>query len=132
MHYDAYGNREILRIPGAGPHMDLTLWTPPRRYLVWITNDWTGNGHTGQRKTYRTEAAAIRRAKCLAKCGLGVFVTDRLIRPGDSGFLADRSGSYLMEENGTLHTGTFDEIEALRRDLGWYITRANLADKEPA
>jgi hypothetical protein len=29
--------------------------------------------------------------------------------------LADRSGSYLMDSKGRLHTGTFSEIEELRR-----------------
>jgi hypothetical protein len=112
-HYDSYGNRDVLKIEGRGPHIDLTARNTQRRYLLWVTNDWTGTSWTGQRCTYRTEAAAIRRARKLARRGLGVRVSDREIRPGDSGFLADRSGSYLMDDDGTLHTGPFEQIREM-------------------
>lgn len=117
-HYDSYGNGpDIFETEGYGFHVDLTARNGEHRYLVWYGST---NSKTGQRKTYRTEYAAIARAKKLAKKGLAVKVSDRLIRPGDTGFLADRSGSYYMDDEGNLTTGSFDEIQELLRETGYW------------
>lgn len=114
--FDAYGNRVIYvsrsRPKFTIPVIDLSLRTPPRRYLVWIL--YSPNDGVGMRRSYRTRVWAVRAAKRLVLRGYGAEVSDRKIRPGSSGFLASREGSYLMRTDGTLIIGTFAEIEALR------------------
>lgn len=117
-HYDSYGNSPSLyESEGHGVFIDMTFRTAENRYLVWVGST---SSKTGQRKTYRTATAALARAKRLAKKGFSVRVSDRLIRPGDTGFLADRSGSYYMDDEGNLTIGSFEQIQKLLQDTGYW------------
>lgn len=88
-----------------------------KRYIVWIY--WSPGDATGQRQTYRTILAAKLAAKLWEYRGYGVKIKDRKIRPGDFGFLARRdSGAYWMEPDGTLHTGTLEEMQDLVKAKG--------------
>ena len=119
MHYDLYGHgKPLFEAEGNKRYFDTTVRGRENRYLLWVSNGEGSKSFTGQRKTYRSSLAAIRKAKRLARKGYGVRVVDRRIRLDDWGFLADRTGSYYREPNGKLHTGSLDYIQSILRERG--------------
>lgn len=119
-HYDSYGNRDVFVDRNEDQPLmfffDRTVRRGEHRYILWVHE--TTRSAVAQRRTYRSRTAAISRAAKLRRAGYGVRVADRMIRRGETGYLADRSGSYYRALDGTLHTGTFEEIAEMLRDVG--------------
>lgn len=116
-HYDSYGHegRSIYHGDPMGL-MPIPLVKGPcghHRYLIWVSDSATSA--FGYWKTFRTRFFAIRRAQLLQEMGHGVRVVDRKILPGDAGFLADRSGSYFMTQDGVLILGECEVIKQIQK-----------------
>ncbi|WP_454113588.1 hypothetical protein [Microbacterium maritypicum] len=122
MHYDSYGTREVFVDTIEGQwyrtFVDVTIRSGDNRFLIWV--QLSDRDAVGQRRTYKTRSAAVKRAQQIRRQGYGVRVVDRMIRRGDTGFLADRSGSYYRADDGTLHTGSFSEIQQMLTDIGYW------------
>jgi hypothetical protein len=125
--YDGYGRTTVYKSPEpmtsflAEPHRSPgDAWGDRQhRFIVWVS--YTPTSGTALRKTYRTQAAAFRVAKRWERKGYSVEVRDRTPLPGDFGHIAGsgsryvRAQYYYMTKAGTLLTGDYENMEAVRR-----------------
>lgn len=115
-YYDLYGQRRPYKSARRPKYrktfVDWTKRNGEFRYMLWI--HYSPSDGVAMRKTFDSFLEAKRYAGIVEALGFGAEIADRMIRRGESGFVAgDPVGNtrgYVRDWDGTLEVGPWEEM----------------------